>query len=453
MKKLLLLICLLFITPVQAQEGTTFANFIYEDKAYGASEEINITYELTNPYNKITYNLNYDDKVLELVSATATEEYTVTTTDIVTITREEGTTLGSITFTFKVLENAGQTQITFTNQAGSIDPYGFNAEDHYLQINLKEDNALLNNISFSEGYLTEEFDSNKFEYDLMLEPDITNITVTPITQNIKSTVSGDINEITLNKEQLIINVTSEVGTLKTYTINIKRNIIKSDAYLSRLALDYGYIDFNKDIFEYNVLVPYNVETINVLFTTNHEQSTVEITKEDKLIVGNNLITLKVTDINNNTLTYTINVTRAEYNEDITLSNNNDLISLNIEGYEINFNRNTLNYEILYKDTTLNIEAIADIPTSNISVLGNENLEIGSIIEIIVTAQNGENKTYTITLIAEDITETRESNNNFLYFIIIVIFTVIVIIVIYIIIKNNKIKKELKNKEVEIETLL
>ena len=94
--------------------------------------------------------------------------------------------------------------------------------------------------------------------------------------------------------------------------------------------------------------------------------------------------------------YTVNVARP-------LSGNNSLSSINIDGVNLApaFNENTLNYdagEVEYSVNKLNVSAVPKEGTAKVSISGNS-LNVGSnTIKIVVTAENGATKTYTVNVI-------------------------------------------------------
>lgn len=92
----------------------------------------------------------------------------------------------------------------------------------------------------------------------------------------------------------------------------------------------------------------------------------------------------------------------------TLSGNNNLKSLrlDVEGLTPNFQKDIVQYGIVVNETITDIDvlAVAEDSNSNIQITGNRGLQMGTnTIQIIVTAQNGNKKTYTIS-----VTKTEEA---------------------------------------------
>lgn len=90
----------------------------------------------------------------------------------------------------------------------------------------------------------------------------------------------------------------------------------------------------------------------------------------------------------------------------TYSKDNNLKSLSVEGYELDktFDKDTLEYNITPPTgtTTVKVLATASDKTASISGLGEIEVTEGSnTVPIVVTAQNGDQKTYTIIVNVED----------------------------------------------------
>ncbi len=89
------------------------------------------------------------------------------------------------------------------------------------------------------------------------------------------------------------------------------------------------------------------------------------------------------------------------------SKNNDLKALTVEGYELtpNFNKDTLEYKVSVPDTETSIKVSASVADSTARVSGTGNIDISegaNKVQVIVTAQNGSTKTYTILVDVKDL---------------------------------------------------
>lgn len=93
--------------------------------------------------------------------------------------------------------------------------------------------------------------------------------------------------------------------------------------------------------------------------------------------------------------------QASYSKDNTLK------SLSVEGYELSpqFNKDTTNYTVSVPDTVEKIKVNAQVNDSTARVSGAGEIELSqgiNKIEVVVTAQNGSLKTYTITVDVKDL---------------------------------------------------
>ena len=93
------------------------------------------------------------------------------------------------------------------------------------------------------------------------------------------------------------------------------------------------------------------------------------------------------------------------------SSNNNLSSLSVDKGSINFNKNNTSYSVSVNEdvTNININASAEDSGATISGTGSKSLNYGkNTFSIVVTAPNGDKKTYQIIVIRKD---DRSSNNN------------------------------------------
>ncbi len=102
------------------------------------------------------------------------------------------------------------------------------------------------------------------------------------------------------------------------------------------------------------------------------------------------------------------------------SKNNNLSSLTIEGYTIDFNKDKLNYNLEVENDieTVNIKASKEDGTASISGVGQINLNEGAnSVNIVVTAQNGSTKTYIMTITRKELNPIHVTINDLKYTII------------------------------------
>lgn len=158
----------------------------------------------------------------------------------------------------------------------------------------------------------------------------------------------------------------------------------SDSTLSGLTVKEGKItpEFKKDVKEYALTIPYEIEEINVNATTTDSKATVSVKGNKKLKEGENTVTVTVTAEDGSTSNYTIKVTRARV--PIALKSliikyenqNGELIEAPLNPA---FAFNTLEYtleDLEYWVEKLSIEAVPNIEGATIDIQGAENLQVG-----------------------------------------------------------------------------
>ena len=187
--------------------------------------------------------------------------------------------------------------------------------------------------------------------------------------------------------------------------------------LSSLEVSPGSITFNKEVFEYNIEVEYDIDFIRITAIPEDSESKISVNGNDNIVDGS-VISVVVTGTDNTTSEYKITVKKKEK----VLSSNASLKSLEIEKYELDFSPNVSNYElqISSEDTKLEYELETEDPNAITEVVGNNNLTNGSIVKFIVSAEDRvTSKTYSIKIIVK-----KKSNFLKVLFIITIVLAVI-----------------------------
>lgn len=303
----------------------------------------------------------------------------------------------------------------------------------------RPDNRSNNNnlSSLSIEGVTLNFKFSQTTYKLNIDKDY--IVIKATSEDPKATVSGDIGKQTLTKGQtknFKINVKSEKGNVKTYTISVTRPDNRSDNnYLSSLTVSSGTLAFDKNIFEYKFSVPYNVETIDINAVAEDSKAKVTINKPDKLVVGENLITVTCKAENGSLRNYKITITKVADNTE--LSTDNYLTDIKITNYDIPFNKDVMSYDLkINNESTLDIQAVRSSSKANVQIIGNENLKNGSVITIRVTSESGSARDYKITIIMDEVSSEEKDYMMYVY----IGGGVLLLILIIIIILSKKKKK-------------
>ncbi len=158
----------------------------------------------------------------------------------------------------------------------------------------------------------------------------------------------------------------------------------NDATLNGLAVKEGKItpEFKKDVKEYALTIPYEIEEINVNATTTDSKATVSVKGNKKLKEGENTVTVTVTAEDGSTSDYTIKVTRARVPIALkTLiikyeNQNGELVEIPLNP---SFDFNTLEYtleDLEYWVEKLSVEAAPNIEGAEVDIQGAESLQVG-----------------------------------------------------------------------------
>ncbi|MDF0652254.1 MAG: cadherin-like beta sandwich domain-containing protein [Nitrospira sp.] len=300
-------------------------------------------------------------------------------------------------------------------------------------------NNFLSALNISPGTLTPVFNAGTEGYTVNL-PSIlpgnpSNMTVTPTLQDATASMTVNGQPATSGQAQptplpapgantaISIVVTAQNNTKKTYTVTVIRAALNGNNFLSALNISPGTLTpvFNAGTEGYTVnlpsILPGNPSNMTVTptlqdatasMTVNGQPATSGQTQPTPLPTSGSatFIAIVVTAQNGTTKTYSINVTRA------ALSGNNKLESLAVSPGILapTFNASTTSYTVNVATEITSVTVTATLSDTNASMMINGqgtssgqardiDLEVPgpTAIEIIVTAPNGSQETYTITV--------------------------------------------------------
>lgn len=262
----------------------------------------------------------------------------------------------------------------------------------------KSNNNYLKSLTLSNGSIN--FKKTTTEYNINVAKDIDKITIGATLEDSKSSFENGFGPRTINlslgNNTVYIRVRSESGQVRTYTLNINRDDGRdSDSSLKNIKLSNGKLKFNKDTLEYKVTVEYNIDKMQIEATPNSEKAKVTINGNDNLSVGDNVFKINVEAENGKVTTYTITIIRKKQGEEI--SNNNNIKSITIKNHSIDFKSNVYKYTVKANEKELDLTITLDDENATYKITGNNDLKNGSEIKIKVTAENGEEKTYTLVI--------------------------------------------------------
>lgn len=262
----------------------------------------------------------------------------------------------------------------------------------------KSNNNYLKSLTLSNGSIN--FKKTTTEYNINVAKDIDKITIGATLEDSKSSFENGFGPRTINlslgNNTVYIRVRSESGQVRTYTLNINRDDGRdSDSSLKNIKLSSGKLKFNKDTLEYKVTVEYNIDKMIIEATPNSEKAKVTINGNEELSVGDNIFKINVEAENGKITVYTITVIRKNQGEEI--SSNNNIKSITIKNNSIDFKSNVYRYTVKTNEKELDLNIVLEDKNATYKITGNEDLKNGSEIKIKVTAENGEEKSYTLVI--------------------------------------------------------
>lgn len=171
----------------------------------------------------------------------------------------------------------------------------------------------LSSITLSEGTLSPSFNKDTLNYQATVKSDKVTLNATKTDAN--STISGNTGELTLKygANTFKINVTSQSGAVKTYTVVITRPDERDkDNQLASLLVDNNSITLVDGQTDYRYEVENNVEEVEISAVLNSSKASFVEGYEPGPITlreGENKVEIKVKAENEEEVTYTLTITR------------------------------------------------------------------------------------------------------------------------------------------------
>lgn len=286
-------------------------------------------------------------------------------------------------------------------------------------------NNNLQSLTVSPGTLNPSFNVNRTSYTVNVASTVTSVTVTPRQQDPAATIIVQpANPVQLgapgSNTPLIITVTAQNGTQKTYTVGIVRAALGGNNNLSALAVTPSPLDspFNANDLSYTVNVGSSVGSVTVRPTLADPAATLTVngqptnSGQTRTVALNgpgqpSIIPIVVTAQNGSQKPYTVTVQRA------ALGGNNNLSALSVSPGTLNpvFNANTVSYtaEVGSNVTSVTVTPRMQDSAATMTVNGQptpsgqarsislNGAGSNTLINILVAAQNGSQKNYTVNV--------------------------------------------------------
>jgi len=336
--------------------------------------------------------------------------------------------------TLKIIMGTNDASLKLVKIQGTNKDYEtLTCEDVSRTIRIKSDNNNLKELAIEGIEISPAFDSSITKY--IISTDLEKVFIKAIAEDTKSSIKGAGNiNVKYGTNTYLIEVTSESGLKKTYSIVINRaDNRSSDTSLKKIVLSDGTIDFNNKNDTYDITVKNQVERIQITAEPTDSKANVLIENSD-LKVGLNVIKIIVTAENETKKVYTLNVTRLD--ESKVLSDNNKVKKIEILNYSIDFKEDVKSYNLEIKnDNELIFDVELDDSEAKYEIIGNNNLKDGSIIKVIITSESGLKNEYTFNIIVHS-----EKELSMSIIVVVGVLLLILIICAIIFIKKRKINK-------------
>ncbi len=259
-------------------------------------------------------------------------------------------------------------------------------------------------------------------YGMLKVPTYSEIYIPTPTEDPEEETKTEVNEPTKKDEDLTEEITTENQTNNSQTNpeeesqpteepsetenteaedNIDYSHIENQEWtLKEIYLSNGLLNFQPEQKTFSVVVPYTITETEIMATAYETSTKIEGLGKKELTPGINSFFIITETKEGKVSTYELTIHRKTILEE-ELNNDNSLMKLSFNSETINLQDNIFNYEIPYNYfKQLSIDALPTSDYSNISIIGNEDLKVGSKIRIIVTAENGENSIYTLTIVKD-----------------------------------------------------
>lgn len=334
-----------------------------------------------------------DIEIVNIVSEWDATIKSIESDNTIVLADDENTITGDVNIANINLKNKGNTKddstiklqkVSIAYEEGGISK-DMDISDVVKNIHIKSSNSYLSFLSISGASI--DFKSNITEYSIdSLDQSV--ITISATSSIASSTITGDLGEQKLEygKNIFKVTVTSEDGNSTTYTINIYRP--SGNSSLDSLSVEGTNVEFNSEKLNYDLII--NSDKTNITATASSSTSKVEGTGEKKLAYGKNEFKIIVTAENGSERTYILNITRYD--------TNNTLKSIKINGEEVKINDNkVITFTTKLDKIKIEVNANSD-RVKSITGTGEKNIVYGANeFEIIVTAENGDIRTYKLVV--------------------------------------------------------
>lgn len=208
---------------------------------------------------------------------------------------------------------ANSFKVTVTAESGAKKDYTINITRN----DPRSTNNYLSSLTVSSGTLN--FNRTTNSYTVIVENDVTSVTIGASVEDSKSSVSGTgAKTINVYENRFSVVVTAENGSRRTYAINIVRK--DSDGFLGNVSRDNklesltveGYdIEFDPEKLTYELFVDLLIEELSISAKQSDEKATLNVPESLVLEVGSNELIFEVVAESGEVRQYVITVVRSD----------------------------------------------------------------------------------------------------------------------------------------------
>lgn len=301
--------------------------------------------------------------------------------------------------------------IVVTSESGAKKTYTININ----RIDDRDTDNTLKYLNVEGQTIVPTFISTVKEYTVDVASDVTTAKIDCGSTSDKATFVNKFGPRTVNlkygRNEVQIQVKAENEKVNTYKVIINRKDNRdSNNNLLSLEVSEGNIKFNKDTTSYTINVTNDITKIDIKAEAESDKATVTGTGNKTLKDGSNKFVVEVKAENEIVKKYTIIVVKAS--KDAKAEEIKKFINtLSIKNADIEFDPNVEDYELKLKEGD-KLELEYELPDGiTAEVVGNENLNNGGSVKLVLVSKDGETKIYSFNINKEEVAAETEENKE------------------------------------------
>jgi len=371
------------IIKVTAQDGVTTKEYVF-----------NVTKEPGN--NNNLASLQVEGYKLDPVFDKTTTLYMLTVPNdvkTVNVIAQPEDSNATVTGTGSVTIYTGENQllVEVTSESGNTKVYTI------LLTREGNTNNLLADLIVNNGEMTPAFDPHTNSYNVTVPHSEEELDLTVVLDDYSAFYEVIDNELEVGSNIVTVSVISESGSMNNYVLNVTREAFSTGLLENLEVKDYKLSkEFNTYLTNYDVLVDYEVTSLDITVTPIDKKATYVISGNEDFQIGTNEVTIAVTSSDGSeTIVYTLNVIRQAYSNTYL-----DYLYTSLGDVKPTFDKTILSYRIDVDNSKTSIELIGEAVDKSATVtgLGEHSLSTGeNVFPITVTTTTGIKRTYYVTV--------------------------------------------------------